>query len=172
VYFHRTDDGGLTWQPQALPPPPGADSLFDNETIGCGTYSLSPLPPQTLKLALVCQDFINAEVTVWVYGSPDAGATWEASPLPGRDLFFLDPNLVWSVVEGDVNNPTAPRKIYRSDDGGQSWSELNTVNWSAQLDFVSPDRGWAVATAGEDIALVQSTDGGATWQLLEPTVGS
>ena len=171
VYFHRTDDGGVTWQPQALPPPPGAASLFTNETVGCGTYSLSPLPPQTLKLALVCQDFVNSEVTVWVYGSPDAGQTWEASPLPGRDLFFLDPNLVWSIAEGDVNNPNAPRQIYRSDDGGQSWAELNTVNWGAQLDFVSPEEGWAVATAGEETALVHSSDGGSSWQLIEPTVG-
>ncbi len=171
VYFHRTADGGLTWQPQVLPPPPGAANLFSLETVGCGTYSLRPLPPQTLKAAVYCQDFVSGEVTVWIYSSADAGQNWDASPLPGRDLFFLDANTVWSAAEGDVNDPNAPRHLYRSDDGGQSWADITTVNWGPQLDFIDANTGWAVARAGEELALVHSTDAGANWQLLNPTTG-
>ena len=171
VYFHATTDAGRSWQPVTLPPPPGAANLFGNDAVGCGTYSLTVQPPQFVSVAVICQDFVNSEVTAWLYRSLDGGQNWDANPLPGRDLFFFDPNLVWSVAEGDVNDPKAPRKLYRSDDGGVSWAEVTTVTWSPQLDFVSPDLGWAVARAGEEVAFVHTTNGGATWEIIEPSVG-
>jgi photosystem II stability/assembly factor-like uncharacterized protein len=171
VYFHRSTDAGRNWEPQPLPAPPGAADLFTNQTVGCGTYSLTVIPPQFVSVAVVCQDFVNSELNAWLYRSNDAGQTWEANPLPGRELFFLDPNLVWSVAEGDVNNPTAVRHLFRSDDGGQSWADITTVTWGAQFDFVDANTGWAVARSGEELAFVHTTDGGATWQIVEAVTG-
>ena len=71
----------------------------------------------------------------------------------------------------DPNDPDAPRRLYQTTDGGQTWPEINTVAWTAQLDFVDPAHGWALARAGEEIALVQSANGGASWALLEPDSG-
>jgi photosystem II stability/assembly factor-like uncharacterized protein len=172
LYFHRTTDAGRNWQAQPLPPPPGAANLFSNESLSCGTYSLITLPPQLVSVAVLCQDFNSGDLTAYLYRSADGGQNWDASPLPGRDLFFLDPDRVWSIAEGDVNDPTAPRTLYFSDDGGISWADRATVTWGAQLDFISPELGWGIATAGEERAFVHTSDGGATWAIIEPVVGS
>jgi photosystem II stability/assembly factor-like uncharacterized protein len=55
-------------------------------------------------------------------------------------------------------------------DGGQSWTVLTDITWTPQLDFVSEQVGWAVATAGNEVALVKTDDGGLHWSILIPTV--
>jgi photosystem II stability/assembly factor-like uncharacterized protein len=172
VFFHRSPSAGATWQPQPLPAPTGVADLLSNQTVSCGTYRLTVLPPQFVSVAVICQNLVSGEPSRWLYRSPDAGQTWEADPLPGRDLFFLDPDHVWSVEEGDPNDPTAIRTLYFSDDGGISWANVTTVRWGAQFDFVTPDLGWAVARSGDEIALVRTTNGGASWGIIQPTLGS
>ena len=57
--------------------------------------------------------------------------------------------------------------MFRSDDGGASWVRFKVVAWQGQFSFINEDQGWAVAMAGEDIALVSTEDGGANWELIE-----
>jgi photosystem II stability/assembly factor-like uncharacterized protein len=73
-------------------------------------------------------------------------------------LFFLDPQTGWSLGA----------EIHRTQDGGLTWSQLSTVNWQAQFNFVSQQVGWAVARSDEQLALVQTVDGGQIWSLLNP----
>jgi len=51
-------------------------------------------------------------------------------------------------------------KIYSTQDGGNTWKTINPVSWSGQPDFIDFNHGWAVARNGEQIALVQTTNGG------------
>jgi photosystem II stability/assembly factor-like uncharacterized protein len=44
------------------------------------------------------------------------------------------------------------------------------VDWLGQFSFVDEMRGWAVARSADASALVRTTDGGRTWELLEPIV--
>src|SRR5574342_49689 len=122
--------------------------------MGCGSYPVAFLPPQTVRLAVYCQDFNLNQAKVYLYASGDAGENWQISTLPGRDTTFLDAQTGWSVAEGDVNDPRAARKLSQTVDGGQTWTDLTSVTWSSRLDFVSPELGWGVARAGEEVALV------------------
>ncbi len=171
VYLYRADDGGHAWQPVTLPAPANAAGLFTQETMGCGSYPVAFLSPQTVRLAVYCQDFNLNQAKVYLYASDDAGQSWQISPLPGRDSAFLDAQTGWSVAEGDVNNPRAARKLSMTADGGRTWTDLGTVTWSSRLDFVSPLLGWGVARAGDEVALVHTTDGGKTWKLMQPRAG-
>ena len=55
-------------------------------------------------------------------------------------------------------------------DGGRSWDFVKTVQWDGQFSFVSDQVGWAVARQGEALALVSTTNGGRTWNLLKPSI--
>jgi photosystem II stability/assembly factor-like uncharacterized protein len=60
--------------------------------------------------------------------------------------------------------------MYRSADGGRTWSHVKVVNWDGQFSFVDPQNGWAVARENNDVALVKTSDGGGTWVQIMPTI--
>jgi photosystem II stability/assembly factor-like uncharacterized protein len=67
--------------------------------------------------------------------------------------------------------------LYQTTNGGQSWTLLKRTGWTGvQLNFLDAKTGWAVACSDawscyqDDArhALVKTTDGGQSWQVLEP----
>jgi photosystem II stability/assembly factor-like uncharacterized protein len=77
------------------------------------------------------------------------------------DIFFLTEALGWLVnIRGDV---------YRTQDGGVSWSQLARVPPGLRcVGFASPERGWAGSLnltnmPEPDLGLFETTDGGVTW---------
>lgn len=172
LFFQRSDDGGRTWRQQDLPAPAQRLDAFERQDGGCGTYNLVAFPPGEVVVAVTCIRYAETlEVRHFLYASADGGATWSSSPLPARDYAWLDRMTGWAIDPADPNNPAALRRLYQTTDGGQTWPEINTMAWTAQLDFVDPANGWALARAGEETALVQSANGGASWALLEPESG-
>jgi hypothetical protein len=57
---------------------------------------------------------------------------------------------------------------YQTMNGGADWNKIKTVTWQGQFSFISPNRGWAVARRNGDIALVVTSDGGRSYQQLNP----
>jgi hypothetical protein len=124
-----------------------------------------------------------------VYKSVDAGATWRHIGLPkagliGRILVHpADPELVYVAVLGNIFAANPERGVFRSTDGGLSWSKvlfvsdeagavdlaMNPVNprvlyaatWQARR---SP---WNMVSGGPGSGLYKSVDGGNTWVELE-----
>ncbi|HMD88695.1 MAG TPA: hypothetical protein VKF38_05995, partial [Anaerolineaceae bacterium] len=68
------------------------------------------------------------------------------------------------------NEDVKGSKLYFTQDGGQSWTMLATVNWSGAPDFVDTQTGWVVAVNGSSLALVKSTNGGKSWKELNPKI--
>ena len=74
---------------------------------------------------------------------------------------------------------TEPTAFYRSDDGGESWEKMSSLNnlksstswsfpprpWTSHVRWIEPDKTKSgyVYVAIEAGALVQSHDGGKTW---------
>lgn len=155
VRFSR--DGGMTWVSELLPPPAGEPSLFENA--GCESRSPNMLSATEWVLAVVCRPFEGDPEPRWyLYRTEDGGETWQAQSYPGGDLFFLDERTIWALT----------RDLHLSRDGGETWELIKRVTWEGQFSFVSSEEGWAVARDGGEIALVRTTDGGRTWQIIEP----
>jgi hypothetical protein len=94
----------------------------------------------------------------FIYLTDDGGRTWETHGAPEGELYMLDSSQGWILG----------KDIFWSDDGGRGWTKVKTVSWEGQFSFVSPNEGWAVAFADDETALVTTSDGGETWQIIEP----
>jgi photosystem II stability/assembly factor-like uncharacterized protein len=168
-YLYKTADGGRTWAPVELPPPADQPDLFQIETNACGVQSPLYFKGPAGVLAVTCQDYSADQFLAFLYRTADGGVTWTAEKLAGGFAAgtFISPEAGW--VLGPSSNP-AESVLSQTLDGGQSLSDLKRLNWSGPLDFVDAQAGWAVAQAGEDKALVQTTDGGKTWEVITPQV--
>ncbi len=169
-YLQKTTDGGRTWQAVELPPPSDQADLFARDDVGCGTYAPTFFSPQSAVLTMKCLFFTANPIRTdsYLYATADGGQTWRSSALPASEVTFINANVGWAVTATDPNNPTVPHDLYRTGDSGQTWTKIKSVNWGGQIDFVTDQEGWAVAKAGDAIALVHTTDGGKTWKETKP----
>lgn len=118
-------------------------------------------------------DIVYAGTQVGPYLSEDAGESWRALPLPGKN------QVVWSILlhPSDQNTlyvGTEGTGIYRSRDGGASWRELAVPAPEGMLHMGFPARVVRLALdpsnpnelyAGLEVGgVVRSADGGDTWQ--------
>ena len=110
----------------------------------------------------------------------DAGRSWLDCALPEPGVF----SLAVSAVDGAVYAGTEPSRLFRSDDGGESWRELDgLLELPSRPSWSFPPRPWTshvrwIAPSPHDAdllllgielgGLMRSTDGGATWQDHRP----
>lgn len=103
----------------------------------------------------------------------DGGGTWHDVTPPGAAFgyiagsAFLDAGHAF-ITAPDTTDPLRTGTLYRTTDGGQTWS-MNAIPFGGgSLRFIDPSNGWAMAGLGvgagsNAIAIFQTTDGGATW---------
>jgi photosystem II stability/assembly factor-like uncharacterized protein len=92
----------------------------------------------------------------------DGGVTWRRLWAPNVSANLLD---VAYVTEDTVFVCGNNGGIFRSVDGGNSWTDVNppTSVWMYQLHFVNSQLGFGL---GESGTIVRTQDGGDTWQLI------
>ncbi|MFC7204688.1 WD40/YVTN/BNR-like repeat-containing protein [Haloferax namakaokahaiae] len=119
-----------------------------------------------------------------LYRTTDAGETWDAV---GERMFFESmTSLAISPADPDtIYAGTEPSAVYRSTDGGETWRALSPLtslpsssSWAfpprptthharwIEVDPADPEHLFVAVEAG---ALVQSFDGGETWEDRVPT---
>jgi photosystem II stability/assembly factor-like uncharacterized protein len=161
VFLEVSEDGGSTWQTLALPPPTQSPDLFQT-ALSCSTRSPHLFATQAGMLVVTCsmEDASSTQQQNFLYTTSSGGLTWQTSAFPGGELYLLDPSHGWALSKDQ----------YWTEDGGATWTKINTVTWEGQFSFVSAQLGWAVARSQEETALVRTTDGGRTWELMEPII--
>lgn len=164
VLFYSTQDGGQTWQSVALPPPPDKPGQFEDFTMACGSYSPDFLDANSGKVAVQCinQETEPREIDYYLYQTDDGGTRWSSNLYPGGTLYFLDDQNGWALG----------REIYQTQDGGVTWLRISTVSWDAQFSFLDGQLGWAAARSEDQFGLVRTTNGGRSWELLNPRAGT
>jgi photosystem II stability/assembly factor-like uncharacterized protein len=87
----------------------------------------------------------------------DGGATWKEVKLkePGVALFSINETLGWMVTD---------RGIWKTADGGESWSRLKKIKGINRVWFLSESHGFAV---GAPKLVYETTDGGENWAKVE-----
>lgn len=178
----KTENAGTTWTP-----------IFDDQSsysIGCVT--LDPSNPDIVWVG-TGENVSGRHVGIGdgVYKSLNGGRTWTNVGL-GRSehiaRILVDPrdsNVVYAAAEGPLWAAGGERGLYKSVDGGVSWTlslEINadTGVTSVEFDPSNPDTLYAAAYqrrrsvasfvgGGPDSGIYKSTDAGKSWRKL--TVG-
>ena len=111
-----------------------------------------------------------------IYRTGDGGQTWQAIeiPLAGPGTYFsasyLDPQTIYVIV---TNPETPPSQLNISRDGGKSWQQTilgsDSPYFSAKILPVSPEtlfmfQNLGAAAGSQGVGILQSLDGGQTWQ--------
>lgn len=160
IWLFASQDGGKTWQQQALPLPTGMESAMTSVD-----------PPRFFNATqgiLGMDIYASDKIYKAFYFTNDAGKTWKATPLVQNVQFytFASPQDGWICDSSDV---------YVTHDGAQTWTKLAGAFAPgiapAALDFVDANTGWALAAADTSSGIYQlyrTTDGGASWTLLAP----
>jgi photosystem II stability/assembly factor-like uncharacterized protein len=181
----KTVDGGVYWRCIS-------DGFFGSAAIGA--LAVSGSDPDVLY-AGTGETEIRLDVSYGdgVYKSTDAGRTW--SHLGLRETRFIgriqihprDPDLVYVAALGDAFGANEKRGVFRSRDGGKTWSKVLYRNadsgavdlsmdphnprmlfaafWQARRNF------WNISSGGPGSGLFRSTDGGETWAEISRNPG-
>ena len=125
-----------------------------------------------------------------VYKSVDAGRTWslvglrDGGQIGAVAIHPSNPDIVWVAVGGSPFGPTDMRGVYKTTDGGKTWTRTLFVNRETGARVVAinpanPDevyaamyrgfrKGWDIISGGpaSEGGIYKSTDGGITWAKL------
>ena len=176
----RTDDYGRTWTP-----------LFDAEPTGSiGALAVAGSNPDVIYVGsgegLQRPDLSTGD---GVYKSVDAGKTWkhlglrDAQQIPQIAVDPKDPQRLFVAVLGHPYGPSQERGIFRSTDGGETFTRVlykdqDTGGADVVIDPQNPQivyaSLWEARQApwengefqGPGSGLYKSTDGGGTWKQL------
>jgi len=186
----RTSNAGVTFTP-----------IFEKESVASmGALAVAPSNPKVLWAGSGEANDRNS--SGWgngVYRSTDRGETWSHAGLRESHAIArivvkpTDPDTAWIAAAGDLWKPGGERGLYRTTDGGKSWTlvlsaagpEASKVGCGdVALDGANPDTLYAALyarqrtpwsftfgaafTGGKDLGgIFKSTDGGTTWRKLE-----
>jgi photosystem II stability/assembly factor-like uncharacterized protein len=165
LFFYASGDGGLTWHPQNLPPPAGYPSdLFGN----CDCGSLPPIFTSSRDGVLMLH---NPDL---LYITNDGGDSWSPTQLPQKyvsNFYFLDARRGWLVgLAPDAQTHSLHfNQLYFTQDGGHSWQGFTPNHELAgPVGFLTEKLGWSLYLKARIPEVLQTTDGGKTWQPVQP----
>ena len=142
TYYFGTPAGGVwkstsageTWYP-----------IFDavKEVSSIGAVEVAPSNPNVVYVGTGDKVTGGFNVGNGMYKSEDAGATWrhvgldDSRSIPSIIVDPVNPDIVLAAAEGNVNNKSEMRGVYRSTDGGRNWTRTLFVNDSTGIQKIA-----------------------------------
>lgn len=178
-------------QPEAAPPTetvsaPPTDTATPTEIPATlAPYADDTPSPATIPAPIVSSPGITSlhmlnELDGWaisdnaVMRTTDGGLTWyNVSPQGVTSLgygtahTFLNTSQAWVLI-ADANDPMGAGLLYRTSDGGLSWTTYPVPFGGGALAFTDESNGWmmaylGVAAGSMGVTIYRTSDGGATW---------
>src|SRR5438034_6838631 len=175
----KTTDGGVHWQP-----------IFDDQPVqSLGALAVALSDPNVVW-AGTGEAWIRSHISIGngVYKSTDAGKTWQHVGLDstGRIARIVihptNPDIVYAAALGHGYGPQEERGVYRTADGGKTWTRVLFVDANTGCSDLAIDPGdpntlfagmwqfevktWHLQSGGPGSGLWVSRDGGVTWKRL------
>src|ERR1022692_1825756 len=175
----KSVDGGTTFK-----------SIFDKQpSLSIGAVAIDPSNPQTVWVG-TGESWVRNSVSVGtgIYRSRDGGENWEALGLADSEhiarviVHPKDSNTVYACALGHLWNANTERGVFKTTDGGKTWTKLlyrNDSTGCAEMAMDPQDSSvlyaamWDVRrephnfrSGGPGSGLFKSTDAGATWHEL------
>ena len=177
----KTENGGESWA-----------NITDGQlkTSSVGAIAVAASDPNVIYVGMGENDARGVAISFGdgVYRSTDAGRNWKHF---GLDLTRAisrirvhpnNPDLVYVAAQGATFGPTKERGVFRSKDGGVTWTNVLFVNETSgpsdlAMDPANPRilyaafwdhlrKPWQVRSGGPGSGIYKSTDGGDTWQKI------
>ena len=180
----KTHDGGKTYANIS-------DGFFGGSI---GSIAVAKSDPNVIYVGggeVTVRGNVSSGYGVWK--SEDAGKTWQFAGLPkSRHIprIVIDPQnpeIVYAAVLGNIYKPTQDRGVYKSINGGKTWSKILFADPQAGavelvMDPNNPRNLYAatwrlqrtpysLSSGGEGSALWKSTDRGTTWKEISTHKG-
>ncbi len=175
----KSVNGGETWK-----------AIFEDQpNPSIGDLALAPANPSILYVGTGEPN--NRQSASWgdgMYKTMDGGVTWthiglkESSHIGRIVVHPTDPNTLWVAAQGDLWGPNKERGVYKSTDGGATWTQTLFVNEDTgandiAIDPQSPNILYATMYqrrrtvfgfygGGPGSGLYRSTDSGVHWTKL------
>ena len=185
----KTDNAGTTWRP-----------IFDSVKTIASIGAIEVAPSDTSVIYVGTGDMPtggNINEGDGVYKSVDAGRTWRhigldsAKQIPSILVDPKDPDVVLVAAQGNLHAPWGQRGVYRSTDGGRTWTRTLFIDDSTGIQklawaydnpsvvFATTDRHYMAPGANfrfgfmagggrgpTGTAIYKSTDEGLTWHAI------
>lgn len=175
----KSTDGGVTFKP-----------VFDEHTQSIGAIAVDPSRPETVWVG-TGESWVRNSVSVGtgVYRSTDGGETWQFMGLGDSERIariVVNPrnsDNVFVCATGHLFDGNEERGVYRTTDGGKSWTRVLFVNRDTGCSDLAVDpqdprilyagmwqfrrRADFFTSGGPGSGLYKSTDGGETWRKIE-----
>ena len=172
----KSGDGGASFTP-----------IFDEQIQSIGCIAIDPSKPDQNIWVGTGETWTRNSVSFGdgIYKSTDGGQNWKNMGLPKSDRIssiVVDPknsDIVWVGVLGALWGDSAERGIYKTIDGGTTWTKTFFVDNKTGcsdliLDKNNPNTmyasfwefrrtGWSFSSGGTQSALYKSVDAGKTW---------
>jgi photosystem II stability/assembly factor-like uncharacterized protein len=189
--YYMGPTGGGVWKTETC----GADwtPISDGqiETGSIGSIDVSESNPNIVWVG-TGSAAIRSNVIIGrgVYKSVDAGRTWQfmglkdAGQIGSVVVHPTNPDVVWLAALGSPFGPNAERGIYKTTDGGKTWTKTLFVNAETggrvvEVNYSNPNelyagmyrgfrKGWDIISGGPatEGGIYKSVDGGETWTKL------
>ncbi len=176
----KSSDGGVSFQP-----------VFDDQPVSSiGSIAVAPSDSNVVYVGTGEANIRgNAAAGVGIFKSTDAGKTWkhvwkQIGHIGTMIVHPTNPDIAFAAVLGHAFGPNAERGVYRTTNGGMSWSRVAFVNNDTGASDVCFDPTnprtlyagfwqtrrlpWELTSGGPGSGLQVSRDNGDTWEKIGP----
>lgn len=178
----KTSDAGISWKNIS-------DGFFKTGTVGALAVAESDPNIVVVGMGEHAARGVMTSMGDGVYKSMDAGKTWKHLGLEKTrhisDVVIhpKNPQIIYITAQGAQYGASQDRGVYRTQDGGNSWSKVLSVDPNTGASSLSMDMNnprilyasmwehrrypWIMESGGKQSGIYKSTDGGDTWDKLK-----